>query len=167
MSERYNRAPQRIEGEYTDRVRGPNVRYVAQLAPDGRVTHLETRVAVRGRDSSRTVLTLAGDSIRVDQNGSVRWVAGAAGAQVVAGPSGALMEQLLLRARRVGGNPVSLPLFELSERRVRTLTIRWTGDSALASVAGERGVTVFHMPAEGPLLAVRYPDPKGMHIVRR
>lgn len=176
VAERYTRSTQRIDGEYTDRVRGSRVTYAAVLAPDGSVTRLETRTWVRGSstatgDSTR-VVTFAGDSLRVEENRRVRWVAGGAGAQLVLGPSGAFLEQLLSRAGRVAasrsGNPrdsVTFRVFEASGRRAQAITFRWTDDEH-ATVTGEDGEASFRALASGLLQAVIYSAPSGMRIVR-
>jgi len=114
-----------------------------------------------------------GDSLRVEENGRLRWVAGGRGAQLVLGPSGALLEQLLARARRVSvsrrGNPrdsVTLRVFEASGRAVQTVAFRWTDDGhASATSEGGAGPTIFHW-ARGLLRAVIYAAPPGMQIVR-
>jgi hypothetical protein len=176
VAERYTRSPRRIEGEYVNRVLASRVTYAAAVAPDGSVTRLETHTWLRGSSSaigdSTRVVTLAGDSIHVEENGRARWVAGAGGAQLVMGPSGALLEQLVARARRIGAahrvNPpdsVALRVFEASGRSVQRITLRWTDDEhVIATSEGGRGVPL--VLRDGLVMTVMYQEPAGMQIVR-
>jgi hypothetical protein len=176
VDERYHRSAQRIEGEYLDRVRRTRVSFAAAVASDGSITRLESSTWVRGstgRADTVRVATFSGDSIRVEENGRLRWVSGAGGAQIVLGPAGAFTEQLLIRARRrsdqnPGGarDTVSLQVFEASERRVRRVTVRWVGrDSASVTVLGERGDVAVYAPS-GLLVRLHYRESAGMRLLR-
>ena len=176
VAERYTRSPQQIEGEYVNRVLASRVAYAAAVAPDGSVTRLEAHTWLRGSSSaigdSTRVVTFAGDSIHVEENGRARWVAGGGGAQLVMGPSGAFLEQLVARARRIGAtrranphDPVTLRAFEASGRSVQRITFRWTDDEhVIATWEGGRGVPF--VLRDGLVLTVIYQKPAGMQIVR-
>jgi hypothetical protein len=175
VEERYSRSPMRLEGQYSDRVRGVRVRYVASLADDGRVERLQTTSSRAGVPDTVRDVASTGDSLRVEENGVVRWVAGASGAQLILGPSGALIEQLLVRARHITSqraathdarDTVTLRTFEASGRGVNSLAIRWFGnDSASATVPGDAGITRLATP-NGRLVTVHYHTPAGMRLVR-
>jgi hypothetical protein len=176
VAERYTRSTERIEGEYTDRVRRTRVAFAALLAPNGSITRLESSTWTRGstgRADTVRVVSFSGDSIRVEENGRPRWVSGGGGAQIVLGPAGVFTEQLLARARRLRDqspagvrDTVTLRVFEASERQVRWVALRWVGlDSASYTVRGVRGDAALYAPA-GVLVRVHYRESGGLRLVR-
>ena len=174
VEERYSRSPTQLEGQYLDRVRHVRVGYAASLASDGSIRRLQMTSSRAGAPDSVREIIAAGDTVRVGENGVVRWVAGADGAQLILGPSGAMIEQLIIRARRITSlrtgtarDTVTLRTFEATSGRVvGLLTIRWFGnDSASATVPGVAGVTRMETP-NGVLAIVHYPIPVGMRLVR-
>ena len=104
--ERFTRAADRLEGDVAVRGRAL-IRYAARLAADGSVPSLEFRVWGWGAPDSAAPLqhgsvAVTGDSARVQ--------AFAGGAAVILNPSAALTEQLLMRARALGGrDSVTVP----------------------------------------------------------
>jgi len=174
VAERYTRSPTQLEGQYLDRVRHVRVRYVASLAGDGSIRRLRTTSSRSGAADTVRDIVATGDTMRVEENGVVRRVGGAAGAQLILGPSGAMIEQLLVRARRIASrrmgaarDTVTLRTWEAtSGRAVGRLAIRWFGnDSAAATVPGVAGVTLMEM-SNGVLVSLYYPTPAGMRLVR-
>jgi len=167
LAEEYTRSVGHLEGEYVDRVRRQRVTYAATLAADGRVTRLETTRTARGVAPTHSVLTFSGDSAIIDEDGRMRSVRGATGAQALAGGASALTEQLFMRARRLGGDTVQMPILEISGRGVQTASIRWIGsDSAVAYSTVEPAQTYFRVSPSGQLLGVRFTKPPSIRIVR-
>lgn len=153
-TERFTRSPDRIQGEHVDQVRATRLSYVASVALDGRITSIETTRSARGSALVRAKLTLVRDTAVLEENGQrIRAIAVPPGTQFLLGPSTAITEQLFIRARRLSGDSVVMPILVLEDRRWKHATIRWIGaDSAVAGYPPERESTRFRLLPSGELL---------------
>jgi uncharacterized protein len=163
--ERSTRGASTLSGEFA--ASGARLSYTAELTPDGLVSRLETRTYRPASDTVPTTatITVRGDSIEVHAGGAaaVRRPAGA-GALIILNPSVAFFEQMLLRARALGGDSASIPIFSVGAPAVMPLVVRRVGaDSATMRYAGvEIRVAV---SATGRLLGGTIPA-QGIDIVR-
>ncbi|HUF28274.1 MAG TPA: hypothetical protein VMM18_14955 [Gemmatimonadaceae bacterium] len=97
-------------------VNGPRSTYSARLNPDGSVASIEVReyavAAARDAQPSAVVTAnFAGDSVIVTRGREVARVRLPAGTVAYVNPSPSLMAQLVLRARAIGGDDVSVPFW--------------------------------------------------------
>lgn len=86
----------------------------------------------------RLTATVEGDSVRVTfDGGRERAFPSSPDAILYADPSPAGIEQVLRRARAVGGDTAVVPVFNLEDGTTTATVVRWTGaDSAVLTVAG-------------------------------
>lgn len=162
VTERYSRSPGRLEGE----LRAPGGRrwaYRAEIGPAQLVTRLEQRWIGRGAPLEASAV-FGGDSVvRTVRRGTappgVRRDSVPPGSVAYVLPSAALAEQVLRRARALGGDSVQVPVAALGpvgivRERVR---VRWfPGDSVRVSVSGNE-VWLMVDPA-GRILGARNPN---------
>jgi len=180
FDERVSRAPDRLEGEYRDRLRGARVTYTAALDARGLITRLDMRTFRSGADTAGEPASFVagGDSLvaRIGHAAAAH-VPSAGGALIVINPSVAFIEQMVMHARLLGGDTVSMPVFILGAPQPLVATVRRIGadsvrlDYASASmrlavsatgrvlggVIPAQGVTIASGPA-GPSLALARPD---------
>jgi pimeloyl-ACP methyl ester carboxylesterase len=139
-AERFTRTPTELSGEIVDRVRGGRIRYRAALGPQGLITRLETTSMRAPGDTigQPATFTFDGDSM-------VAQIGNAAPAHIpvtpsvlaIVNPSVAFMEQMLIRARAVGGDTVAIPIFVLGAPQAIPLTVtRMRGDTVRLDYAG-------------------------------
>lgn len=178
VEERSARTPTELSGELRDRLRGARVSYTAALAPSALVTRIDLRTYRAGGDTAgeKASFVIDRDSL-VAQIGSAAPVhhPSALGALAIVNPSVAFMEQMVLRARVLGGDSVSLAVFVLGApqpiaaivRRVAPDSVRLEYGAAsirvavspegrvLGGVMPAQGITIVRGPAGPPLSAPR------------
>jgi uncharacterized protein len=169
VSELIERTPDMLSGELVASTGGRTL-YKATLAPTGLVTRLEVH-AFRGvSDTTGSTLSfvLGADSIvaRVN-NGEPAHLPGTMDALAVVNPAVGFLEQMLIRARVMGGGPgdkVGIPLFIVGSPAIVPLTVTWIGvDSALVEYAG---VSMrFNVSPTGRILGGAVPA-RGLTIAR-
>ncbi len=137
--ERFVRSSTRLESELLFRAQNGRFTFSATLNPDGTVSRLDN--AYRSADADRTgppaqsaVFHFVGDSAIVDITTGGRVVTqrlkSVEGAIPFINPSFALMELVLARARRLGGDSVAVPAFAVQGGQVITFTVtHLDGDS--------------------------------------
>lgn len=140
-AERFTRTPTELSGEVVDRVRGGRIRYRATLEAQGLITRLEMR-------TMRTPVDTIGQSgtFTFDGDSMIAQIGSAAPAHVpvprsvlaIVNPSVAFMEQMLIRARALGGgDTVAFPIFVLGAPQAIPLTVTRVGrDSVRLDYAG-------------------------------
>jgi uncharacterized protein len=148
--ENVSRSLDRIEGEITTRSMGRMV-YVATLDADGTVSRLtlqawaprtsgdappmqDVRLTVRGDSVAMHIITPAGEQTRT--------LPTRAGALLYLNPSFALMDQLLVRARRLGGDSVEVPVFLLQGGQTTTATVTWPSPDSAGILLGGSAMQV-------------------------
>ena len=162
FDERSARTPTELNGEFRDRLRGARVSYTAALASTGLVTRIDMRTFRVGGDSAgdKASFVIGGDSV-IAQIGSAApaHLPSATGALAVVNPSVAFMEQMVQRARTIGGDSVSLLVFVLGApqpipalvRRVGADSVRleYAGASIHLAVSPDGRVLGGALPAQG------------------
>jgi hypothetical protein len=169
VSELIERTPSTLSGEFLAPT-GSRTAYRATLAPNGLVTRLELH-AFRGASDttgSTLVFVLGDDSIvaRIN-NGEPAHLPGVMDALAVVNPAVGFLEQMLIRAKAMGGAPgakTGIPLFIVGSPAIVPLTVTWIGsDSALVEYAG---VSMrFHVSPTGRILGGVVPS-RGLTIAR-
>lgn len=144
--ERFSRGVDRLEGELLDRTIGQRWSYAAQLGPGGLVPTIETaiRTATAAEDAppwQRATLTFRGDSviaeIRSGESTQTQRLGSREGALPYLNLSLAIVEQILHRARALGGERVEVPLFAVSGGQTFAAAVERRGrDSAVVSLGG-------------------------------
>ena len=180
FDERVSRTPTSLEGEYRDRLRGARVAYTAAIDARGLITRLDMRTFRPGADTvGEPASFVAGADSLVARigNATPAHIPSAGGALLVVNPSVAFIEQMVMHARLLGGDTVSMLVFILGAPQPFVATVRRIGadsvqlDYASASmrlavsatgrvlggVIPAQGVTIARGPA-GPSLALARPD---------
>lgn len=151
---------------------GRRVAYTSHLAADASVTRLELRAYAPGADTSaaqRAVVTLRGDSatLEVTPRGgaaSTERFGGAPGAVGYVNPSPSSLEQIVRRARAIGGDSVQVQLVGVPGRQTRPIDVRFVGaDSAIVSLGSV--ALRLHTDRAGSLLGGTVPS-QGITITR-
>ena len=150
--ERYARDGDTLRGEIRDVANGNRMMYTAAVGSDARVTWIQFALHGPGATSAAGVGTvrLQGDSIIADQQeegkSETQRIAAPQGTSLYLNPSMALMEQVLRRARTVGGQRPQFPVFTIStqaDARVDRPTVTWIGsDSAEIARSNDNRVRV-------------------------
>jgi uncharacterized protein len=140
-----------LQAEMTGQAIGRMV-YSATVAPDGATTALTLsawRPGVAGDDAplQRATLEVADDTVHVEITGAAgnatQRLPTRPGAVLYVNPSFALLEQVLARARALGGSPVAVPVFAVQGGQTLNATVTWVGsDSALIVLGAEMRVAV-------------------------
>lgn len=171
LTERVTRTADRMESEMTAGPSEGRVTYTAALNPDGTVSRLEGRLYEAGASAQsapagRITLTFRGDSalLEISEGDSTqRAQVGAARGTIPIPVSEAvaMVEQILRRARALGGNRAEIPTLTTEDGvRTGTATVTFTGaDSARVVVRGDGSSTEMHVAtdAAGRLLGARVP----------
>lgn len=138
--ERRTRTSGRLEGEFLDHTAGGRVTYAASVGTDGLITHVETRVYRTAADTVGDAgsVTVHGDSITLVRGSAAPvHVAGEPGTLVIVNPSVAFLEQMVVRAKAIGGARAEFPIYVLGSPRVLPLSVAMVGaDSATLTYAG-------------------------------
>lgn len=143
--ERFSREPGHVDGELAIAGRARSV-YTMRTGGDGSVGGLEIRTWAAGAPDSLPPLqlatvTAAGDSAVVAMQGRTQQltqtVHGARGALPLVNPSAVMMEQVFLRARALGGDSATVPVYVLGTTQTLPARVRRVGaDSAVMVIAG-------------------------------
>ncbi len=189
-SEVVERTPTRLEVDMIDKSTGARWRYSLALAPGGSVpamTNAFYRLASGDTVPYQSAeIAFVGDSVRVTISGNVSRVEALAttpGALPYINPSFAMVEQVLRRARAMGGAVDTVPLFMVSGgRTIPAVVTRLGNDSAtigigaatmraavgpdgalLGAVIPQQGVTVVREAGAHPLVTrkIDYGAPPG------
>lgn len=144
--EQFNRSTGRLEAELLLKVGAARFTMAATLAPDGTVSRFDNAYRQASADPSSpaaqtAVITFRGDSAIADittgTNTVTQRLGTRAGAIPFVNPSFALVEQLVRRARIVGGASVSVPVFVVQGGQTAAFTVSWLGaDSAIIDLGG-------------------------------
>lgn len=147
IADRVARTPDRLTGDFLDRLHGARIAYAATLNPDALVTGLTLRVFRRAADTipvQETALTFAHDSVRIVTRGTAgssapartRTIAVERGAMPYINPSPGMVEQILRRSR-ASGDSAPMQLVEVMSGTVIPARVQWvTPDSAMLVLAG-------------------------------
>ena len=142
--ERATFAPQRVDGELVDRLRGMRVTYVLTLDAQGDATRIETRFYRPASDSvvkQHAVIELHGDTAVATLDGApaAQRIPTTARALPYLNPSIALLEPLVARTHGTTG-ATDVPLFQISGGMTVPARVTWVSrDSATIVIAGVAG----------------------------
>lgn len=170
----FRRLPGRLDVDLSERVTRSRITLAAERTPAGLVRRLENQLrradaAAGSPPQQQAVLTFARDSVTVD-------ITGPAGARTLrlgtkanalpyVNPSTAMVELLLQRARTVGGDSASVPLFYVAGGMTIPALVRWLGtDSAVVSFSPGQDFRLA-VDAEQRILGGSVPS-QGLRIVR-
>jgi uncharacterized protein len=157
--EHFSRSPEGLVVDLESRRPPLRQRYRLSLTPDARAPRLEMDVWAPGSPAGSApaqsaVLRLEGASAFIEQNAQEMELPTFEGALPFVNPSFSLVEQVLRRARALGGATVPVPVFLLSGAQSLTAEVRWVGaDSAVVTVAGNP--VVMRVDAVGRILGGR------------
>lgn len=163
--ERFTRTAGRVESALEIPTQGLRLEFVMDLAPDGTVPRLETTVRRLGAPPDaapvqRAVLAFRDDSVVVtmgDASTPAQRFAVPAGTLPYINLSAAILDQILRRARVMGGASDKVPLFAVSGAQQFTATVRWEGaDSAVVTLSNTE--VVARTGADGRLLTATVPS---------
>lgn len=172
LTERFTRTADRLTTELSAEGE-ERVTQTAMLAPDGTVSRLELRVFAPDADAGdapreRAVVHLRGDTavVHVLEEGRANTARAAVPDGTVVFPleeSVAMVEQVLRRARQVGGQRMEVPVL-MAGGETRRLTVTFTGPTT-ALIEGEDTDLTVTVDADGRLLAGRS-ESRGLTIRR-
>ncbi|HEX7121558.1 MAG TPA: alpha/beta fold hydrolase [Gemmatimonadaceae bacterium] len=171
--ERFSRSPDSVAAELLVQVAGARFTFTAALGPDATVSRLvnEFRAASAPRDTTpaqRAIITFRGDSaiaeITTGTNTVVQRLGTQAGAVPFINPSFVLVEQIVRRARQMGGDSADVPVFVVQGGATMPFQIRaLPGDSVLASLGGAPARLA--VDADGAIMGGVVPS-QGLRIIR-
>ncbi len=162
-SEVVQRTPSRLDVDMIDKTTGAHWQYGMTLAPDGRVSAMSNAYYRLAKSDTvpfqRADVAFEGDSVTVTVSGNVSrfaHLATQAGAVPYINPSFAMIEQVLRRARAMGGAVDTVPLFMLvGGQTVPAIVERQGTDSAVVRI----GMAAMHAAVgpDGELLGLVIP----------
>lgn len=141
VAERITRTATGFSGELADRVRGSRITYTATVdARTKLITELTTRVFRSAVDTvgNTASFTIGGDSV-IARMGTAApaHVPAAPGTIPMLNPSVAFIEQVMMRARAMGGPGAQIPILIIGTPQPFSAVVRWVGaDSAVLQYAG-------------------------------
>ncbi|HEX9564994.1 MAG TPA: alpha/beta fold hydrolase [Gemmatimonadaceae bacterium] len=171
--ERFTRTSSRLDSELLVKMAGARFTMSATLAPDATVERFENAFRQASADpasppSQTAVIRFPGDSaiaeITTGTNTIVQRLGSRAGAIPFVNPSFALTEQLVRRARAMGGAPATVPAFIVQGGQTIDFTVTWVAsDSAVINMGGVPARLA--VDAAGGILGGLVPA-QGLRIVR-
>jgi dipeptidyl aminopeptidase/acylaminoacyl peptidase len=171
--EQFTRTPARVESELLVKVGGARFNMTATLAGDATVARFENAFRTANADpasppAQTAIITFPADSaiavITTGANTVTQGFASQRGAIPFVNPSFALVEQLVRRARIIGGASAGVPVFLVQGGQTVPFTVTWSGaDSAVIDMAGVPARIA--VDREGAILGGFVPS-QGLRIVR-
>jgi alpha-beta hydrolase superfamily lysophospholipase len=164
--ERATRAAGRLDGELVLKAQGLRIRYSATLGDSGTMPRVESWI-YRGADTNslnHVVFLEQRDTMIVELAGSTQHIPTQRGALVYINPSPSFLEQVLLRARALGGSKVAVPLVAAAGGAAVFADVTWIGaDSARFTLGGVAMNAV--LSGDGHLAKLEVPT-QGVRVVR-
>ena len=180
FEERENRTPTELSGEFRDRLRNVRVTYDATLNASALVTRVDVRTFRSPQSAGDPAsFTIDGDSIvaKIGDAAPAK-IPSISGAVAVVNPAVGFIEQIVLRARAVGGDPASVMVFVIGGPQPLAGTVRRLGPDSvrvqyasasmdlavsptgrvLGGVIPAQGIRIVRGPAVGSLSAARATD---------
>ena len=138
--ERMTRLPNHLQFQLYDAKRFGKVDFSAELLSSGLANVVDISFFKSDRDSmplQHTLVRFVGDSAGFETAGAVHWVHVGKNAIPNVNPSSSLLEQMLIRAKAMGGLAASLSYLYLPQGPEVPTTVTWNGrDSAVVQFAG-------------------------------
>lgn len=170
--ERYTRTAAEVKSDLLIRAQGARLTFTMALAPDATVSRLETEA--RRANSSATDAPLQRAAVDFTHDSALVTIGDAtAPSQRFATPAGtlpfinlssAIIEQILLRARAMGGDTAEVPVFAVSGGRTVRASVQWTGSNNASITVSGVAITASVSP-EGLFLGGTVPA-QGVHFAR-
>lgn len=158
--ERFSRTPERLESELAAEGQERLVQEL-QLNPDASVRRMEVRIYEAGaqpgaQPAERLVITFDGDSATAEgteggQTQRQRFAAPGGPVPIPVEESAVMLEQVLMRARKIGGEQVQVPIIS-GEGEIVNLSVTFTGPGQ-ARVEAEGTRLDLRTDAQGRLLS--------------
>ncbi len=171
--ERFTRTPDRLDAELLINAAGARFTMAVALGPGATVTRLENAYRQASADPSSTplqsaVITFRGDSaiaeIGAGSQAVVQRIGALPNAIPFVNPSFALTEQMLRRARVLGGASVTVPVFVVQGGTTLEFRVTWLGaDSAVIEMGGVPARMA--VDADGAILGGVIPA-QGLRLIR-
>ncbi len=165
-SERYTRTAGHVTGELVIAGAGIRQTYDMTVNPSGTVTRFETsafRVTAPTEALQTVVARFDSTGAMIEAGGQTVPHATPAGTIPFINLSAAVIEQILMRAKALGGTAADVPVLVMAGGQNTTAAVRWLGaDSALITLGPELRV---HISPRGELLGGVVPS-QGVHFVR-
>lgn len=171
--ERFSRSPERLESELLIKAAGARFTMGLTLGAGATVTRFENEYRQASADPASpplqsAVITFSGDSAFAEIGSGDRKVVqriGSRGNSIpFVNPSFALTEQMLRRARVLGGSPVTVPVFVVQGGTTVDFRVTWLGaDSAVIEMGGVPARVA--VDADGSILGGVIPA-QGLRLVR-
>lgn len=170
--ERYTRDATQVKSDLLVKAQGVRITFTMALGPDATSPRLVTEA--RRADSPPTAAPLQRATVAFIHDSALVTIGDAAEpSQRFAAPSGtlpfinlssAIIEQILLRARALGGSSVDVPVFALSGGQLLHASVQWTGADAATLALG--GTTIHASVApDGKFLGGTVPT-QGLRFTR-
>ncbi len=145
-AERVTRADTRLESDFVSRQQGLRIGMVMSVGTGGLVSRMETTIR-RASDPAtaapmqQVAITFTRDSailfMGTGSSPAAQQLGTPAGTMPFVNLSAASLEQILMRARALGGSTQTIPLFAIAGAQTISSTVRWVGaDSAVISIGG-------------------------------
>ena len=138
--ERMTRLANTLQFQLYDTKRFGKVDFSADLLPSGLINSATASFFKTDRDTvplQRTDLRFAGDSAGFQTNGITHWLHTGKNAIPNVNPSSSLLEQLLIRAKQMGGLKAELSFLYVPQGPEVSTTVTWkSDDSAVVQLAG-------------------------------
>lgn len=151
-AERVTRTEQRLESDFVSRQQGVRINMVMAVGADGLVSRMETSVrkasdAPTAAPLQQAVVTFTRDSALLSMGAGAttpsQRFAVPPGTIPFVNLSAASLEQILIRAKALGGATATIPVFAIAGAQSLTATVRWIGaDSAVILLGAELHASV-------------------------
>lgn len=140
FEERVSRTPTEMRGEFRDKLRGARVSYTATLA-EGVITRLDARTFRTAADTvgERATFVVTRDSVTGSLSGAAPSRFRVAGnSQLLLNPAVAFIEQMVLRAKAMGRDTVTFPIYIVGapQQAMAVQVGRTSADSVVVGYAG-------------------------------
>ena len=166
VTERLSRSADRVDAELVNSAQGVRIAMTMTLAPDGLVTRTEitVRLATAASDApplQYVTMTFEPDAVLLrtakgDATPAQR-IPLAEGALPFLNLSVATAEQILIRARSLGGERAQVPIFAVMGGKIATATVLW-GDSGSAVLSIEGADLRAHVTRSGEIIDAEVPE---------
>ena len=170
-TEQYSRTATDVQSNLVIEGQGLRFTFTLILGTDATVSRMETAVRRASAPASsaplqRVTLSFADDSVLVmmgDASTPSQRVAVPSGTLPFVNLSSAILEQILLRAKALGGATADVPLFNVSGGQILHAKVRWAGtDSAI--IAFPNSELHAHVSSDGRLLGGTVPS-QGLRFI--
>lgn len=160
--EQVTRTPGTLSGTMSETMRGSRWSYVLTHDSLGRSERLENAFYRSASDTAplqRATILFRGDSaiVQIGAPPATQRLGTSAGAVPWVNPSAAMLEQVLRRAKVLGGASASVPIFQVQGGQTLNVTVTWMPNDSAVVAMGSVGFRLA-VGADGTLLGGRVPE---------